>query len=158
VRTTGRRTTIPDALFGIDWPDGAQQNYALEVEYHTRAPQSFLRKVARYAAAAHRSFGIHGDSNPIVLVVGRDPKRLESYRAATVNFAPPIAIAFATLADVERLGPMAAIWKTSVDSEQLWLRSLPSCGYRNHTPTPETLGESRARTASAAHKSDVPHA
>jgi hypothetical protein len=159
LRATGRRSTIPDALFAIEWPESPAQVCALEVEYRTRAPQSFLKKVARYAAASYRPAGICGEPSAVVLVVGQDPTWLNRYCLATSQLAMPITIGFAALFDIERKGPTAAIWQTPFDDEKVSLRTLANCGYRNHTPSPETLQQSSTIEVPAAHNSEliVPH-
>jgi hypothetical protein len=155
LRTAGRHSTIPDALFAIEWEASVEQVFALEVEYHTRAPQSFLKKVARYTAASYRPGGIYGERRPIVLVVAHDPIWLDRYRSATSRLAMPITIGFATLADLERLGPTAAIWQTPEADEKRCLQSLGKCSYRNYTSAPESLDRSITIAGIGAHSSDL---
>lgn len=151
LRAAARQASIPDALFAIEWSEGAEQIYALEVEYATRAPQSFLRKVARYTAAWYRAGGIYGVGHPVVLVVGRDPTWLERYRSATTRLAMPIVIGFTTLVEVEAEGPVGAVWRTPRGDEKVCLQSLGTCSYRNHTSVAETLDETCADGPRAAH-------
>lgn len=151
LRSAGRQRTIPDALFAIEWPDGTEQVYALELEYRTRAPQSFLRKVARYAGAPFRPGGMYGTGRPIVLVVGHDPMWLERYRLATSRLAIPIPIGFTALAEVASEGPTAPIWRTTVGRGKHCLQELGNCGYRNYSLVPETFDEHGGIASPAAH-------
>lgn len=153
LRSAGRQRTIPDALLAIEWSDGTEQAYALELEYRTRAPQSFLRKVTRYAAATFRPSGIYGIAKPVVLVVGNDPMWLERYRLATSRLGIQIPIGFTALAEVESEGPTAPIWRTRVGGGKHDLQELGNCGYRNYGFVPESLDEVCAIGSSAAHNS-----
>jgi len=156
LRAAGRQVTIPDALFAIEWPDGAEQVYALEVEHRTRALQSFLKKAARYAAAAYRPGGIYGERNLVVLVVGADPIWLDRYRAASARLARPITIGFTTLADIERAGPTAAVWQTPAGNS-LYLRDLGTCTSGRYTSASENPDSSSTSAGDAAHNSDGIH-
>lgn len=152
LRAHSRQRTIPDALLAVRWPDIAEQVFALEVEYGTRAPRSIQTKLLRYSAAGYRRAGIYGETDPIVLLVGHNPTWLARYRAALVPLALPITIGFADLDQIEREGAVGRVWLSQEGGERLSLRTLAKCRYRNDRAAPEKRGESRPGAAAAAHK------
>lgn len=154
LRAHSREQTIPDSLFDVRWPGIADVVFALEVEYGTRAPRSFLAKLLRYSAAPYRC-GIYGEADPIVLVVGHDPTQLARYRAAVAPLALPITFGCAELGQIERTGAGGPVWLPQQGDERLSLRNLAACRYRNDRPAPENRGESRPCAAGAAHR--YPH-
>lgn len=152
LRAHSRQCMIPDGLFAIRWAGLGDQVFALEVEYGTRAPRSLQSKLLRYAAASYRRSGVYGETDPVVLVVGHDPTWLARYRAALASLALPVPIGFAGLEQVEREGAVGAVWQPLLGDQHLSLRTLASCCYGNDRRALESLGDSSARAAAAAHK------
>ena len=150
LRAHSRARTIPDALFAVHWPGIDEQVFALEVEYGTRAPRSFQAKLLRYATAGYRR-GIYGETDPIVLVVGRDPSVLARYRTALAPLALRVTAGFADLGQIETCGAVGPVWRSQHGEECLSLRGLANCCYRENRLTAETRGESRPCAAGAAH-------
>lgn len=152
LRTHRGQRTIPDALFAVAWPDGAERVFALEVEHHTRAPRSFQAKLLRYASASYRPGSLLGQTSPVVLVVGLSPTWLARYRAALAALPLPLAVGCATLGDIERAGA-GAVWRSPTIDTPLSLRTLATLPYRTEGWTRETPDTSGACATGVAHKS-----
>jgi hypothetical protein len=139
LRAHSRQRTIPDGLFAIRWPDIGDHVFALEVERGTRAPRSFQTKLLRYVAASYRRGGIYGETEPVVLVVGRSSTWLARYRAALAPLPIPINIGFTVLDDIERLGAPGPVWQARTDHQRYSLRTLATLPYRKE-PLPSEFG------------------
>ena len=147
MRGVARGEAVPDARFALRWPDSGEHLFAMEVEYHTRAPRTFLRKMLRYAGARFRALG--SPSEETILVVGRHPSWLERYRQAVASLSLGQSIWFTTLAELEERGADGTIWRAATGENCASLRGLTRPPYgkaggsakndavaRRHAPSP----------------------
>jgi DNA-binding transcriptional ArsR family regulator len=157
LRRFARSETVPDARFALDWPDTGEHVCALEVEYHTRAPRSFLRKILRYAEARSRPFGSSSDDT--ILVVGRHPAWLERYRQAVASLALGRDVWFTTLSELEQHGASGVIWRPAIGEDCLSLHGLTNRPYGRAGLRTENAAPLPPSMAHAAHTypSESPH-
>jgi hypothetical protein len=157
MRRGARAEAVPDARFGLSWPDTGERVCALEVEYQTRAPRSFLRKMLRYAGARFRPFGSPSDDT--ILVVGRRPAWLERYRQAVASLSRGHGIWFTTLAELEQHGAGGTMWRAAIGDDYLSLYDLTNRPYGTAGSLAENAAAPRPYAPQAAHTypSEPPH-
>lgn len=136
LRRYGSDESVSDARFAISWPGTGELRYALEVEYHTRSPRTFLRKMLRRARTQTGALRNRTD-DAMVLVVGRHPSWVERYRQAVATLTIGHGVWFSTLTEVEQEGADAAIWRPASGEQSAQLRALTNCPYGNGSWPPE---------------------
>lgn len=139
LRAPVRAKVVPDALFTVQWEDAAQ-TFALEVDHATRSPRRFLGKILRYRSLAVRGLPLHGVSDFLTLVVGRDDRWIERYRETVYRARLGFRIWFAALSDVGLRGACESIWKPADGEDCYSLRELASLPYRKEGRAEETQG------------------
>lgn len=142
--------TVPDARFKITWPEIGERSFALEVEYHTRAPRKFLSKMLRYAAMQAGSLASSAD-DVTVLVVCRHPIWLQRYRRAIGSLSHRYAVWFTTLTELERNGADAAIWQPYWIDQRASLGALADCPRGDGSSQPQNAAAMRLTLVSEAH-------
>ncbi|MBI3825650.1 MAG: replication-relaxation family protein [Candidatus Rokubacteria bacterium] len=123
LRAHVRAKVVPDALFIVQWDD-AEQAFALEVDNATRSPRRFLAKILRYKTLSVRRVPLHGVTDFLTLVVGRDDRWIERYRDAASHTRLGFRILFAALPDVGREGACKSIWKSADGENRYSLHDL----------------------------------
>ncbi|MFI5398500.1 MAG: replication-relaxation family protein [Candidatus Binatia bacterium] len=128
LRVPKRARLVPDALFAVTWNDQSHTTYALELDRHTKTPQRFLKKVLSYSSARFQSSGLDHDPRSPVLVVGKDPRWVERYRAGVAHVGLPLSIWFALLSEVSE-NPLGPIWSSATGNEKHSLREIGTLPY-----------------------------
>jgi hypothetical protein len=139
LRAHVRARVVPDALFTVQWED-AERIFALEVDHTTRSPRRFLAKILRYRSLAVRGLALHGVTDFLTLVVGRDDRWIERYRQAVTHTRLGFRIWFAALSDVGLRGACESIWKSADGENRHSLRDLASLPYGKEGSAEETKG------------------
>jgi hypothetical protein len=139
LRAPVRAKVVPDALFIVQWED-AEQTFALEVDHATRSPRRFLAKILRYRSLAVRGLALHGVTDFLTLVVGRDDRWIERYRQAVTHTRLGFRIWFAALSEVGLKGACESIWKSADGEDRYSLRDLASLPYGKEGSAEETKG------------------
>ncbi len=125
----GRGRLLPDAIFTVEWDEGEESSYALEVDNGTRAPRAFIRKAERYAAREAAQTPLWGLKEFSVLVVGTDGKWLTRYRRSLAG-RTDCPLYFAELQDVVREGAKGQVWRPAWTEESYSLREAVFPPYR----------------------------
>jgi hypothetical protein len=124
LRAGSREKLIPDAIFMIRWGESHEQGYALELDNQTKSPKNFLKKIIGYTSCKYRGENSYGLVDPIILVVGRDPRWLERYRFLSGDVGLRMKIWFTILDEVKEKSFEDAIWKAGNGEEKYSLRDL----------------------------------
>ena len=141
---------VPDARFKITWQEIGERFFALEVEYHTRSPRKFVRKMLRYAAMQTGSLATDAD-NATILVVGRHPIWLERYRHAVASLSVSRSVWFSALAELEEKGADAAIWRPCWADQCFSLGALAKRPYGNGSLRAENYMAAQSYPSRPAH-------
>jgi len=113
---------IPDAMFGVWWPDQKETTFLLEADNATRSQRAFLEKLLRYLKGSMNEVVTHANFRG-VLVVAQDQVWAERYRAVAVNAGVLLPVWFTQRSLLQR-DFSGSIWRTPEDDQCHSLRGI----------------------------------
>jgi hypothetical protein len=119
-----RSRLVPDAHFIVQWPNGSESSFHLEVDRNTKSASALLRKLLAYRATTTYRYEYLFGSVDCVLVVAHNSAWLDRYRIHVAHAALNLQVWFVTLADVVAHGAAGRIWRSARCESTYTLPSL----------------------------------